>query len=489
MKSAPFMDRFLGIFSAVVMLCAAQNVYAQSAVSKPNASAIAESASRDKKSLLNDFDDSIETIAERVAPAVVQVSVSGIADSSRNGEGVIERQRGIGSGVIVDPNGYIITNAHVVTGARRIRVILSPITTELVPERTSFRSVQRVFEAKLVGTNRFTDLAVLKIDSKDLPFLPLKESFRLRLGQTVLAIGSPEGLTHTVTMGIVSTPGRQTDPAHPMIYVQTDAAINPGNSGGPLVDREGNLVGINTFIYSRSGGSEGIGFAVPQPTVRFVYEELKNFGHVRRNVIGANAQTVTPVLATGLRLSRDWGVVISDVLPEGPAEKAGLRTRDIVQSIDSVLVDSLPKFTARLYLHPHSQPIVMVVERTGELVTLQIQPVDAPAGVESLADLVDPQHNLVSQLGVFVLDLSKQLESSLPEMRSAKGVIVVGKVDYVPSIETDLVAGDVIQALNSTPISSSRDLKASLQNLKSGDAVVLTVERQGMFQFISFEME
>ncbi len=306
---------------------------------------------------LRNLDASIDQIAERVSPAVVQVLVSGLGSSRRRGEEVIERQRGIASGVIVDPSGYIVTNAHVVDGARRIRVLLSSIGTELVPGQTSFRPSQRTFEAKLIGTHRLTDLALLKIDARDLPYIPLTNAFQARLGQTVLAIGSPEGLTHTVTMGIISAPGRQPDLDQPMVYIQTDAAINPGNSGGALVDRDGNLIGINTFIYSRSGGSEGLGFAIPEPTVRFVFEELKQYGRVRRNVIGANAQTITPTLGAGLKLPQDWGVLISDVLPNGPAEKAGLAAQDIVTSIDGVIIDSLPKFTARLYLHPHNLPI------------------------------------------------------------------------------------------------------------------------------------
>jgi len=438
---------------------------------------------------LRNLDASIDQIAERVAPAVVQVLVSGLGSSRRKGEEVIERQRGIASGVIVDPAGYIITNAHVVDGARRIRVVLSSIGTELVPGQTSFRPTHRTFEARLIGTHRLTDLALLKIEAKDLPYIPLTNTFQARLGQTVLAIGSPEGLTHTVTMGIISAPGRQPNLDQPMVYVQTDAAINPGNSGGALVDRDGNLIGINTFVYSRSGGSEGLGFAIPEPTVRFVFEELKQYGRVRRNVIGANAQTITPTLAAGLRLSQDWGVLISDVLPGSPAEKAGLAAQDIVTSIDGVIIDSLPKFTARLYLHPHNLPIRMGIQRVGKTAELSVMPADVPAGVESLADLIDPQNSLVTPLGVFVLGLDQAQQVNLPELRSSSGVIVVGKVDYAPTVETDLALGDVIQSINGAPVGSVNDLRSQLQRFKPGDAVVLRVESQGLYRFMPFEME
>jgi len=274
-----------------------------------------------------------------------------------------------------------------------------------------------------------------------------------------------------------------------MVYVQTDAAINPGNSGGALVDRDGNLIGINTFVYSRSGGSEGLGFAIPEPTVRFVFEELKQYGRVRRNVIGANAQTITPTLAAGLRLSQDWGVLISDVLPGSPAEKAGLAAQDIVTSIDGVIIDSLPKFTARLYLHPHNLPIRMGIQRVGKTAELSVMPADVPAGVESLADLIDPQNSLVTPLGVFVLGLDQAQQVNLPELRSSSGVIVVGKVDYAPTVETDLALGDVIQSINGAPVGSVNDLRSQLQRFKPGDAVVLRVESQGLYRFMPFEME
>ena len=159
----------------------------------------------------------------------------------------------------------------------------------------------------------------------------------------MLAIGSPEGLDHTVTKGIVSAEGRQPELDRPMVYVQTDAPINPGNRGGPWIDRDGSLTGINTFILSAGGGSEGLGFAIPEPAVRFVFNELREHGWVRQTSIGANPQTITPTLAAGLKLPEDWGVIISDVSPGGPADKAGLKPRDILVSMDGRPTDSLPK--------------------------------------------------------------------------------------------------------------------------------------------------
>ena len=175
-----------------------------------------------------------------------------------------------------------------------------------------------------------TDLAVLKIDEKGLPPLPLADSDTVRPGQIVLAFGSPLGLDSSVTMGVVSAVARQLEQDDPMIYIQTDASINPGNSGGPLVDADGRVVGINTLILTQSGGNEGLGFAAPSNIVRNVFEQVRDYGRVRRGEIGVRAQTITPALAEGLRLSRDWGVVLGDVYPDGPAAKAGLEVGDIV---------------------------------------------------------------------------------------------------------------------------------------------------------------
>ncbi len=213
-----------------------------------------------------------------------------------------------------------------------------------------------MYEAKLIGTTRYADLALIKIEEKGLPFIPLPELFHFRLGQTVVAIGAPEGLDHTVTKGIISAVGRQPEVDRPMVYVQTDAPINPGNSGGPLIDRNGNLVGINTFIVTSGGGSEGLGFAIPEPIVRFVYHELKEHGIVPNVTIGAHAQSITPALAAGLKLPQDWGVILSDIDSGGPAAAAGLQAKDIVTAMDGrgwIRCPSTPPFFTCTAQHAH----------------------------------------------------------------------------------------------------------------------------------------
>ena len=443
-------------------------------------------------SVLQEFDHAIDEVAEKAMRSVVEIDVTGYGvpeQDESNSSQLLQRQRSLGSGVIVDPDGYIVTNNHVVAGALRIRVTLAPTTVEMVPYHTSLAHRQRVYEAKLIGTNRAADLAVIKIEEKGLPFIPLPdELFRVRLGQTVLAIGSPEGLDHTVTKGIVSAVGRQPDLDKPMVYVQTDAPINPGNSGGPLVDRDGNLIGINTFIYTTGGGSEGLGFAIPEPIVRFAYKEIKEHGSVRPITIGAHAQTITPELAKGLGLSQDFGVIISDVDSGGPAEAGGLRAGDVVVSVDGVPIDSLPKYIAFQYLHSAGHPMEIQVLRSGKPVTASVIPTEAPPTVDNLADLINPKTDLIASLGIFVIDLNDSLASAM-QTRSDKGVMVTGLISGEPATMADLQQGDLIRAVNGKPVARTEDLRQQLAAFKAGDAVALEVERQSVIQYVAFEME
>jgi serine protease Do len=444
--------------------------------------------------ILKDYDQAIDQIAERAMQSVVEIEVTGYGvpehdKDSGDSQQALERQRSIGSGVIVDPDGYIMTNNHVVAGALRIRVIIAPATVEMAMGNTQLNNPQRVYEAKLIGTTRYADLALIKIEEKGLPYIPLPQLFNFRLGQTVVAIGAPEGLDHTVTKGIISAVGRQPEVDRPMVYVQTDAPINPGNSGGPLIDRNGNLVGINTFIVTSGGGSEGLGFAIPEPIVRFVYHELKENGVVPNVTIGAHAQSITPALAAGLKLPQDFGVILSDIDANGPAASAGLRQGDVVTSIDGARIDSLPKYTARLYVHTRNTPIRMDVLRGGKPVTVSITAVAAPPMIDNLSDLIDPRKDLIASLGVFVIDLRQSPVGPMLNLRSDNGVLVAGLLGGEPATAADLAVGDVIRAINGTPLNDSQQLRQTLAGLKPGDAVVLEVERQSVLQYVAFEME
>lgn len=446
-------------------------------------------------SIIQHYDQAIDTVAEKAMRSVVEIEVTGYSSPEHENEGdnsnsqVLQRQRSLGSGVIVDPDGYIVTNNHVVAGAVRIRVVLAPATVEMSPYHTSLLRKQRLYEAKLIGTNRYADLAVIKIEEKNLPAMALPDKeFHVRLGQTVLAIGAPQGLDHTVTKGIVSAIGRQPDLDRPMVYVQTDAPINPGNSGGPLIDGEGNLVGINTFIFTSGGGSEGLGFAIPEPIVRFAYNELKAHGSIHPIMIGAHAQTITPDLAAGLKLPQDWGVIISDVSQGGPAEAGGLRSGDIVTSVDGVEIDSLPKYTAFMYLHPQKVPMQMQVQRGSEKRTIRLMPVDAPPTIDNLSDLIDPSRDLVAELGIFCINLQGALSDSFPS-RSKNGILVASLLSGEPATLADLQQGDIIRSLNGKAVVDTAHFRQSLAVFKKGDPVVLEVERTGVIQYVAFEIE
>ncbi len=451
-------------------------------------------AAPDHAGVLEQYDQAIDQVAERAMQSVVEIEVTGYGSPEhKNDQGsqaqALERQRSIGSGVIVDPDGYIMTNNHVVAGALRIRVIVAAATVEMVSGNTHLSNPQRVYEAKLIGTTRYADLALIKIEAKDLPFIPLPELYRFRLGQTVVAIGAPEGLDHTVTKGIISAVGRQPEVDRPMVYVQTDAPINPGNSGGPLIDRNGNLVGINTFIVTSGGGSEGLGFAIPEPIVRFVYNELKAHGIVSNVTIGAHAQTITPALAAGLKLPQAWGVILSDIDPGSPAEKSGLQAKDVVTTIDGGRIDALPKYAGYLYVHKRNTPVHMGILREGKPMMVTVTPVDAPPLIDNLSDLINPRRDLIAPLGIFVIDLKNSTVGAMLNLRSDKGVLVAGLLDGEPATEADLSSGDVIRAINGMPLEDSQQLRQTLSSLKAGDPVVLEVERQSVLQYVAFEME
>jgi serine protease Do len=439
-----------------------------------------------KAGFLQQFNDSLEALTEKVAPAVVQVVVTGYGPADE-GAGTIARQHSLGSGVIVDPDGYIITNAHVVEGAQRIRVTLNKPSES--PTSVLSAGDKSTFDAKIVGTHAESDLALLKIDAKGLPFLPVDPARAVRQGELVIALGSPEGLENSVTMGVVSSVARQADPDRPMVYIQTDAPINHGNSGGPLVDIDGYLVGINTFIFSTGGGSEGLGFAIPAKAVKFVYDRLRKQGHVDRSEIGATAQAITPTLAEGLGLPIVSGVIIADVAPGGPAEDAGLKIRDIVLTVDGTPIDSLPMLSSSLYLHPTDELMTMVVLRGKERLTLHVPVIQQKHDVDRLLDLADPEKNVIGKFGVLGIDVDSKIAEMLPDLRVKSGVVVVARTAYRASAIAGLMPGDVIHSLNTTAINNMEDLRNAVKPLKFGDAVVLQLERDGKLEYVAFEFE
>src|SRR5579863_2012245 len=476
--------------SFALVLIASTSLFAQQA---PKSSPAPATKSTDDKSSassrpLVQFNDALESLAAKVSPAVVQILVTGygsVHEENRTQTALIVRQHAVGSGVIVDPSGYIVTNAHVVEGAQRIRVAL-PIPGD------SSRAVpvgkRHILEARLVGSHKETDLALLKIDETDLPTLPLLEQ-RPRVGQLVFAIGSPEGLQNSVTMGVISAVSRQADPDKAMTYIQTDAPINPGNSGGPLVDMNGAVVGINTFILSQGGGSEGLGFAIPSRIVDFVYHSLRKYGHVHRVEIGAVAQEITPTIAEGLHLAQRWGVIVVDVNPDGPAAAAGLQVNDIILFADDRRIETMPSLTSALYLHRLDQVIKMEVLRGKERKTLYIPAIEKRDHMDELLDAVNPENSLIPRLGVLAIDFTDDLRSRLGTLRIPSGVIVVGRAADLILPDTGLQAGDIIHKVNNIPIDSLESLRDVIKGFKTGTPVALQIERDNGLMYVSFEIE
>ncbi|HEX4384992.1 MAG TPA: trypsin-like peptidase domain-containing protein [Myxococcales bacterium] len=438
--------------------------------------------------ILEELDDARTGLVTKVSPSVVQVLVTGLSpvgERNRPTTGLFARQQGLGSGVIVDPSGYILTNEHVIHGSQRVVVVLP--AGPGVPSRED-DGKRRTFEAQVVGSVREVDLALLKIDAANLPALKLQPEKPVRQGEMVFAIGSPEGLASTVTMGVVSSASREVVTNIAMTFIQTDAPINPGNSGGALIDAAGDLIGINTFILSDTGGSQGLGFAIPAAMAKFVYESLRKYGHVYRLEAGMGVQSISPVLAKGLHLPRDWGVVVSDTALEGPARRAGLQAGDIIDSTDGRPIDSVASLTSAIYLHPEGKPLHVVVLRGEQKVIIDIRVGISRQPTRELADLAQGEKNLVRRLGILALTVDDSLQG-LVHLREGSGVVVAARTLDATRAESGLEPGDVIHSLNQTPIKTVEQLQEAVRTAKRGESVVLQVERQGAFTYLPFEMD
>jgi len=430
---------------------------------------------------------SFARIVEQVAPSVVQIFVSGYGVGQGQYE-VFTKQQGTASGTVVDPDGYIVTNAHAVARATRIQVLVPGASG--VPGPSSLIKPQGVkLDAELIGTDTATDLALLKIAPHNLKALKLGDSDRLRQGQVVLAFGSPLGLGNTVTMGVISALARQLRADDIPAYVQTDAPINPGNSGGPLVDSSGLVVGINTMILTQSGGSEGVGLAIPSNTVRYIADQLRANGRVRRSVIGVQVQTVSPEMAAAMKLPQAWGVIVSDLDPDGPATKVGLRIGDLILTEDGTVVEDVRRFGVNLYHHPIGASVALEILRGTEKIAIQVSTIEHPEDPGSFVDLVRPDRNLVPELDILGIDIDDKIAQVLHPLRRDNGVLVAAmSADAAPPANR-FQPGDVIHAVNWTPVNSMSELRKAVAGLKDGDPVVVQIERQGLLKFVAFEID
>jgi serine protease Do len=453
--------------------------------------AIALSAQSRSPLSFNQFDDAVDALIKKVAPSVVQIMVTAMApqDEAKTGNAglVVSRQRSTGSGFVIDSDGYIVTNAHVVRGAQRIEVILPPSNADgslnvALSPRTD------VVPAQIVGIARDKDIALLKIEGPKLPALPLATYTKVRQGHTVFAFGSPEALRNTLTHGVVSAVARQIDPDSPTIYIQTDAPINPGNSGGPLVNADGEAVGMNTFILSQSGGNEGLGFAIPCATVRTVVRQLRKYGRLRGQEVGISFQTITPTLAAGLGLSKHYGVIVSDVTPGGPAETAGVLPGDVLVSVDGNPANDLPSVNYFFLLRESSDLVNLVVQRGAAEKTFKMVALDDPGDLDRVITLADPSKNLVQALGILGVELDQKTAAMTQGLRDPFGVVVAARAAG-GRVEIPLAVGDVIRTVNGDKVTTLDGLRDKMKTIPSGAPVAIQVQRESKLMFVAFVQE
>lgn len=382
-------------------------------------------------------------------------------------------QRGVGSGVIVSADGYILTNHHVIDGAEGIKVDLND---------------GRSFDAKVVGSDKPSDLAVLKINASNLPALPLGDSDVVKVGDVVLAVGNPLGVGQTVTMGIISAKGRQTGLSNGSFedFLQTDAAINRGNSGGALVNTSGELIGINSQILSPSGGSIGLGFSIPSNMARNVMDQLTRTGRVRRGQLGIIVQKVSTDIASSLNLKEARGVIISQVQPASAAERAGLKQGDIITALNGVAVDTPNAFRNRIAATAPGTEVRLTILRDNREQQLSARLGEfRPEGETSNGGNGDSTGNYnTGKLGVSIEPLTPEAKSQLGLPATTQGVLV-REVDPIgPAAHAGVQRGDVIEQVNQQPVRSAADVKTALE--RSGDRpALLLVNRGGESVFVT----
>jgi Do/DeqQ family serine protease len=419
--------------------------------------------------------DWVADVAAKVLPSVVNISsVKTVAQVSPLfsdpffreffGGGVPHErvQRALGSGVIISPDGYIVTNNHVVGGADKVEVRLSDA---------------RVFPATIVGADPKSDVAIIKINRTGLPAIRIGDSAKLRIGDFVLAVGNPFGLEQTVTMGIISALGRSglgiTDYEN---FIQTDAAINPGNSGGALVNMKGELIGINTAILSRTGGNVGIGFAIPVNLAMGIKKSIDRYGKVVRGWFGVTVQEVTPELAQSLGLASARGALVNEVIKGSPAEKAGVKQGDVIVAIDGQPVSNTASMRFQISeVVPGATMKVKVVRDGRERVI--------PVVVGDLSKAQIPEHMVLIQddrflAGATVADLTPASRETLEIPANIKGVAVIEVADNSAASRTGLKTGDIIVSINNAPTRTLQELKKVLDGLKSRK-MTLSLYRQG----------
>ncbi len=383
-----------------------------------------------------------------------------------------QKERGLGSGVILSSDGYILTNNHVVAGAQEIHVQLAD---------------KRSMDAKVIGTDPATDLALLKIDATDLHPIVADTKGDLDIGDVVFAIGNPFGVGRTVTMGIISATGRGGLGIEDYEdFIQTDAAINPGNSGGALINLRGELVGINTAIIGRSGGNNGIGFAIPVGMAEPVISQLKSSGHVTRGYIGAYIQDLTPEIAQGLKTTTTHGSVVSDLTQDGPAAKAGLQKGDVITAVNGKTIEDSRQLRLLIAQSKPGTTVQLTVLRNGQEMTVPVTLGTLPNQNEQSSN--NPEESQGGDRGISVESLTPQIRQSLGLPASTEGVVVDDVDPSGPAADSGLRRGDVIESVNQQPVHNPQELQAAFSSA-GNKPVLLLVNRQGRTFFATVPAE
>jgi len=406
-------------------------------------------------------------LAEKVRPGVVNIQVVKSVKNAgfefpfpfripENPHGGPEQQ-GVGSGFVISADGYILTNNHVVHEATEIKVKLAD---------------GKEYDAKVVGRDLKTDLALLKAEgASGLHALQLGDSDSLKVGNWVVAVGSPFGLEQTVTAGIVSAKGRVIGSGPYDNFIQTDASINPGNSGGPLLNMEGEVVGINTAIFSQSGGNVGIGFAIPVNMAKEIAPQLKEKGHVTRGWLGVGIQKITPELAKSFGLKEEKGALVSQVVKSGPADKGGLETGDVIVEFDGKKIsdsNELPRMVASI---PIGKAVSVKVLRAGSLVDREVKIGEMEEQKEEVASV-----STRKPLGMSVQNITPEIAKGLG-LKSETGILVARVVPGSPAAKADIRSGDVIQQVNKKPVKDVEGFKQQIENAKDQETILLLIQR------------
>jgi serine protease Do len=428
-------------------------------------------------------------LAEAAQPAVVNVRVKSERTrvSGRGDEGIPEQFRrflppgfrdrmpdnsrgqrsGLGSGFIVDPSGYVVTNQHVVDGAQTIEVTFSD---------------GRTLTGKVVGSDPETDLALIKVEASGLPTLPLGRSSELKVGEPVMAIGNPFGLDHTVTVGIISGTGRVIGAGRYDDFLQTDAAINPGNSGGPLINTRGQVIGINSAIVSQGGGFQGVGFAIPMDLAQPIVKQLRAEGRVSRGWLGVSIQPITPDLARSFGLTAREGALVASVAEGSPAEQAGVKPGDVIVRYDGKAVASPRALSTLVASTASGRAVEIGVIRDGKTQPLRVT--IAPLKEDRRASAAAPAGGSDRTLGVEVEALTPERAQSLGV--GGKGVVVTDVRPGSPAADAGLAEGDIIREVNRVPVDSAA---AVHQGIARGQKqVLLRVEREGAARFVVIQL-